>query len=112
MLSSMGSPSLPPLRSSRSLARRWSARIRLAAPGTYEARLGVLRSAASAIAQRGGGGALRLVLPTVRAGVLEATADSTLPAYPASHGCVRVPMWVAPQLFSRFGLRAPSCIHL
>ena len=191
MLSSMGSPSLPPLRSSRSLARvllavvalllapaaaadeplrleliapasgdygaavelrgtiapalpgarvtlyrgdtyvttavggvdgRWSARIRLAAPGTYEARLGVIRSAAATvavrprlvlelapvaalgsrlvlsarleppsagtldvrvrsgddeIAQRGGGGALRLVLPTVRAGVLEATADST-----------------------------------
>ncbi len=101
---------------------RWSARIRLVAPGPYEARLGVLRSAPAAIAvrprlvlelvpvaalgsrlvlsarleppsagilgarvragddevaQRDGGSALRLVLPTVRAGVLEATADST-----------------------------------
>jgi len=27
----------------------------------------------------------------------------SVPAYPASHGCVRVPMWVAPQLSSRIG---------
>lgn len=27
----------------------------------------------------------------------------SVPAYPASHGCVRVPMWVAPQLYSRIG---------
>jgi hypothetical protein len=29
----------------------------------------------------------------------------SVPAYPASHGCVRVPMWVAPRLFSsvRYG---------
>jgi peptidoglycan hydrolase-like protein with peptidoglycan-binding domain len=26
----------------------------------------------------------------------------SVPAYPASHGCVRVPMWIAPQLYSRF----------
>jgi N-acetylmuramoyl-L-alanine amidase len=25
----------------------------------------------------------------------------SVPVYPASHGCVRVPMWVAPRLFSR-----------
>jgi len=25
----------------------------------------------------------------------------SVPAYPASHGCVRVPMWVAPQLYER-----------
>ena len=25
----------------------------------------------------------------------------SVPAYPASHGCVRVPMWIAPQLYSR-----------
>jgi L,D-transpeptidase-like protein/putative peptidoglycan binding protein len=25
----------------------------------------------------------------------------SVPAYPASHGCVRVPMWVAPQLYSQ-----------
>jgi lipoprotein-anchoring transpeptidase ErfK/SrfK len=24
----------------------------------------------------------------------------SVPAYPASHGCVRVPMWVAPRLFA------------
>ena len=27
----------------------------------------------------------------------------SVPAYPASHGCVRVPMWVAPRLFGEFG---------
>jgi hypothetical protein len=27
----------------------------------------------------------------------------SVPAYPASHGCVRVPMWVAPQLYARIG---------
>ena len=27
----------------------------------------------------------------------------SVPAYPASHGCVRVPMWLAPSLFSRHG---------
>jgi lipoprotein-anchoring transpeptidase ErfK/SrfK len=26
----------------------------------------------------------------------------SVPAYPASHGCVRVPMWIAPQLFGQF----------
>ncbi|HSL63627.1 MAG TPA: L,D-transpeptidase family protein [Gaiellaceae bacterium] len=25
-----------------------------------------------------------------------------VPAYPASHGCIRVPMWIAPQLYGRF----------
>ena len=24
----------------------------------------------------------------------------SVPAYPASHGCVRVPMWIAPELFA------------
>jgi lipoprotein-anchoring transpeptidase ErfK/SrfK len=24
----------------------------------------------------------------------------SVPAYPASHGCVRVPMWIAPSLFA------------
>ena len=27
----------------------------------------------------------------------------SVPAYPASHGCVRVPMWIAPQLYSSMG---------
>jgi hypothetical protein len=26
-----------------------------------------------------------------------------VPAYPASHGCVRVPMWIAPRLYASFG---------
>jgi N-acetylmuramoyl-L-alanine amidase len=26
----------------------------------------------------------------------------SVPAYPASHGCVRVPMWIAPRLYSQF----------
>jgi peptidoglycan hydrolase-like protein with peptidoglycan-binding domain len=31
----------------------------------------------------------------------------SVPAYPASHGCVRVPMWIAPQIFDqhRFGTK-------
>lgn len=36
----------------------------------------------------------------------------SVPAYPASHGCVRVPMWAAPQLFSRFALGTTIRIHL
>lgn len=27
----------------------------------------------------------------------------SVPAYPASHGCVRVPMWIAPSLYARHG---------
>jgi lipoprotein-anchoring transpeptidase ErfK/SrfK len=27
----------------------------------------------------------------------------SVPPYPASHGCVRVPMWIAPQLFAQHG---------
>jgi lipoprotein-anchoring transpeptidase ErfK/SrfK len=27
----------------------------------------------------------------------------SVPAYPASHGCVRIPMWIAPRLFGQFG---------
>jgi lipoprotein-anchoring transpeptidase ErfK/SrfK len=27
-----------------------------------------------------------------------------VPAWPASHGCVRIPMWLAPGLYSRWGL--------
>jgi hypothetical protein len=26
----------------------------------------------------------------------------SVPAYPASHGCVRIPMWIAPRLFGQF----------
>lgn len=29
----------------------------------------------------------------------------SVPAYPASHGCVRVPMWIAPSLFEAHGYR-------
>ena len=28
----------------------------------------------------------------------------SVPAWPASHGCVRIPMWLAPGLYSRWGL--------
>jgi len=36
----------------------------------------------------------------------------SVPAYPASHGCVRVPMWAARQLFSSFGLGTTIRVHL
>ncbi|MBA2384814.1 MAG: L,D-transpeptidase family protein [Actinobacteria bacterium] len=34
-----------------------------------------------------------------------------VPAYPASHGCVRVPMWLAPTLFSSHGYGTTVFVH-
>jgi len=36
----------------------------------------------------------------------------SVPAYPASHGCVRIPMWIAPSLFGTHGYGATVVIHL
>ena len=36
----------------------------------------------------------------------------SVPAYPASHGCVRVPMWIAPQLFDDHPYGATVTIYL
>jgi len=36
----------------------------------------------------------------------------SVPAYPASHGCVRVPMWIAPQLFAGHPHGATVTIYL
>ncbi len=36
----------------------------------------------------------------------------SVPAYPASHGCVRVPMWIAPVLFAGHGDGATITIYL
>jgi N-acetylmuramoyl-L-alanine amidase len=36
----------------------------------------------------------------------------SVPAYPASHGCVRIPMWIAPSLFSAHGLGTTVVVHL
>jgi len=35
----------------------------------------------------------------------------SVPAYPASHGCVRVPMWIAPSLFARHGYGATILVY-
>jgi PKD repeat protein len=35
----------------------------------------------------------------------------SVPAYPASHGCVRVPMWIAPDLLSRHGHGARIVVY-
>ena len=35
----------------------------------------------------------------------------SVPAYPASHGCVRVPMWIAPALFARHGYGAKIVVY-
>ena len=35
----------------------------------------------------------------------------SVPAYPASHGCVRVPMWIAPSLFARHGYGATIVVY-
>jgi peptidoglycan hydrolase-like protein with peptidoglycan-binding domain len=36
----------------------------------------------------------------------------SVPAYPASHGCVRIPMWIAPSLFSAHGRGTTVVVHL
>jgi cell wall hydrolase len=36
----------------------------------------------------------------------------SVPAYPASHGCVRIPMWIAPSLFTAHGLGTTVVVHL
>jgi hypothetical protein len=35
----------------------------------------------------------------------------SVPAYPASHGCVRVPMWIAPSLFARHDYGATIVVY-
>jgi N-acetylmuramoyl-L-alanine amidase len=35
----------------------------------------------------------------------------SVPAYPASHGCVRVPMWIAPSLFAGYAYGASITIY-
>jgi hypothetical protein len=35
----------------------------------------------------------------------------SVPAYPASHGCVRVPMWLAPRLYERNGYGTPIYVY-
>jgi hypothetical protein len=36
----------------------------------------------------------------------------SVPAFPASHGCVRVPMWIAPSLYSRHDFDTEVVVHL
>ena len=36
----------------------------------------------------------------------------SVPAYPASHGCVRIPMWIAPSLFGMHGYGTTVVVHL
>ena len=36
----------------------------------------------------------------------------SVPAFPASHGCVRVPMWIAPSLFGTNGFGTTVVVHL
>ena len=36
----------------------------------------------------------------------------SVPAYPASHGCVRIPMWIAPSLFGTHGRGTVVVVHL
>jgi hypothetical protein len=36
----------------------------------------------------------------------------SVPAYPASHGCVRIPMWIAPSLFGTNDYGATVVVHL
>jgi PKD repeat protein len=36
----------------------------------------------------------------------------SVPAYPASHGCVRIPMWLAPSLYGTHGFGTTVVVHL
>ena len=36
----------------------------------------------------------------------------SVPAWPASHGCVRIPMWQAPPLFARWGLGTTVYVYI
>ena len=36
----------------------------------------------------------------------------SVPAYPASHGCVRIPLWIAPSLFGMHGYGDTVVVHL
>ncbi len=36
----------------------------------------------------------------------------SVPAYPASHGCVRIPMWIAPTLYGMHGQGTTVVVHL
>jgi len=36
----------------------------------------------------------------------------SVPAYPASHGCVRIPMWIAPSLFGTHDYGSTVVVHL
>jgi PKD repeat protein len=36
----------------------------------------------------------------------------SVPAYPASHGCVRIPMWIAPTLYGTHGQGTNVVVHL
>jgi hypothetical protein len=36
----------------------------------------------------------------------------SVPAYPASHGCVRIPMWIAPSLYGSHGHGTTVFVHL
>ena len=36
----------------------------------------------------------------------------SVPAYPASHGCVRIPMWFAPSLYGKYGFGTTVVVHL
>ena len=36
----------------------------------------------------------------------------SVPAYPASHGCVRIPMWIAPSLYGTHGRGTAVVVHL
>ena len=36
----------------------------------------------------------------------------SVPAYPASHGCVRIPMWIAPSLYGTHGQGTTVMVHL
>ena len=57
-------------------------------------------------------GGTRCSGPDVLKGGFAIHGYPSVPAFPASHGCVRVPMWIAPSLFSANDYGATVVVHL
>jgi N-acetylmuramoyl-L-alanine amidase len=52
-----------------------------------------------------------LYLPSYFTGGYAIHGNPSVPPYPASHGCVRVPMWIAPTMFAELVLGTPVDVY-
>ena len=52
-----------------------------------------------------------LYLPSYFTGGYAIHGNPSVPPYPASHGCVRVPMWIAPTMFAELIVGTPVDVY-